>query len=114
MLDRGSQQTQRWFLFNYTATTEIYALSLHDALPICRHLPAARHAPGGPQVEQHCAPAPLGEATLAPLRVPEGEVGHAQRSFGDRERGHFPARQWRQTLRQLDCGRTGGVGRIAL
>ena len=25
------------FLFNDTATTEIYTLSLHDALPICRH-----------------------------------------------------------------------------
>src|SRR5438105_15269793 len=24
----------RFFLFNYTATTEIYTLSLHDALPI--------------------------------------------------------------------------------
>src|SRR5260363_284871 len=24
------------FFFNYTATTEIYTLSLHDALPICR------------------------------------------------------------------------------
>src|SRR3712207_8120559 len=30
--------------FNDTATTEIYTLSLHDALPIC-HL---RHDPGGP------------------------------------------------------------------
>src|SRR5690242_21329999 len=24
------------FIFNHTATTEIYTLSLHDALPICR------------------------------------------------------------------------------
>src|SRR6266511_6372701 len=30
------------FFFNYTATTEIYTLSLHDALPISRDLP-----PGG-------------------------------------------------------------------
>src|SRR5258707_9782689 len=30
----------RWlvFFFNDTATTEIYTLSLHDALPICREL----------------------------------------------------------------------------
>src|SRR5438874_11314272 len=27
------------FCFNDTATTEIYTLSLHDALPICRSLP---------------------------------------------------------------------------
>src|SRR3712207_8275986 len=30
-----------FFFFNDTATTEIYTLSLHDALPICR--PLARH-----------------------------------------------------------------------
>ena len=26
-----------FFFFNDTATTEIYTLSLHDALPICMH-----------------------------------------------------------------------------
>src|ERR1022692_5334252 len=31
-----------FFFFNDTATTEIYTLSLHDALPICQH----RHGPG--------------------------------------------------------------------
>src|SRR3712207_8254268 len=30
-----------FFFFNDTATTEIYALSLHDALPICRYEPTA-------------------------------------------------------------------------
>src|SRR3712207_7951902 len=33
-------RTMLFFFFNDTATTEIYTLSLHDALPICR--PAAR------------------------------------------------------------------------
>src|SRR5256885_16556476 len=33
-----------FFFFNDTATTEIYTLSLHDALPISRH--AGHHAPG--------------------------------------------------------------------
>src|SRR3712207_7403796 len=34
------------FFFNDTATTEIYTLSLHDALPICFPLPAPRfHSP---------------------------------------------------------------------
>src|SRR5256885_13996312 len=28
-----------FFFFNDTATTEIYTLSLHDALPICHHAP---------------------------------------------------------------------------
>src|SRR5256885_12224831 len=41
-----------FFFFNDTATTEIYTLSLHDALPICgrvfRHPRHARHGrPGG-------------------------------------------------------------------
>src|SRR3712207_6849155 len=30
------------FFFNDTATTEIYTLSLHDALPICVHQPLER------------------------------------------------------------------------
>src|SRR3712207_7153207 len=30
------------FFFNDTATTEIYTLSLHDALPICRSGPPSR------------------------------------------------------------------------
>src|SRR5262245_5210964 len=79
-----------------------------------RHLLAAGHAPGGPQIEQHRAPAPIGEAVLVPPRVPEGEVGQAQRRIGDRERGHFPARQRRQALRQVDRAGAGGIGRIAL
>src|SRR3712207_6943372 len=33
-----------FFFFNDTATTEIYTLSLHDALPICRR---GRHAQRG-------------------------------------------------------------------
>src|SRR2546430_17514885 len=45
-----------FFFFNDTATTEIYTLSLHDALPICaggrgdalRHLREARHGAEGP------------------------------------------------------------------
>src|SRR3712207_8326446 len=37
-----------YFFFNDTATTEIYTLSLHDALPICVHrgLPGARERAG--------------------------------------------------------------------
>src|SRR3989442_15076205 len=36
-----------FFFFNDTATTEIYTLSLHDALPISRHARRVRD-PGGP------------------------------------------------------------------
>src|SRR2546422_7624726 len=54
-----------FFFFNDTATTEIYTLSLHDALPIClplpryrrpRHLLAWQHHDGGPLDAGHsCA-----------------------------------------------------------
>src|SRR2546422_11530378 len=36
-----------FFFFNDTATTEIYTLSLHDALPISDTRPAARAGSGG-------------------------------------------------------------------
>src|SRR3712207_7316696 len=35
--------SELFFFFNDTATTEIYTLSLHDALPIC----SGRSSPGG-------------------------------------------------------------------
>src|SRR3989442_13169993 len=34
-----------FFFFNDTATTEIYTLSLHDALPISRRVDGHRHLP---------------------------------------------------------------------
>src|SRR5690554_7672233 len=52
-----------FFFFNDTASTEIYTLSLHDALPICRHHVLGRHAaparrleaepPGTARSEEH-------------------------------------------------------------
>src|SRR2546422_5934141 len=45
-----------FFFFNDTATTEIYTLSLHDALPICSarasSMPAARCRRGGPSASR--------------------------------------------------------------
>src|SRR3989442_14169249 len=35
-----------FFFFNDTATTEIYTLSLHDALPISRNTPLVKRASG--------------------------------------------------------------------
>src|SRR2546429_6062201 len=47
-----------FFFFNDTATTEIYTLSLHDALPISDgidgHAAAARAAPGRLAAARHC------------------------------------------------------------
>src|SRR2546430_13021854 len=35
---RYRMESMLFFFFNDTATTEIYTLSLHDALPICPHV----------------------------------------------------------------------------
>src|SRR5256885_9467837 len=53
-----------FFFFNDTATTEIYTLSLHDALPICRSCrgagrarpPRARSRRGGRPRPRGCRP----------------------------------------------------------
>src|SRR2546426_7645883 len=49
-----------FFFFNDTATTEIYTLSLHDALPIClRHGTSdQRGAPGAPRQRPRRQPRP--------------------------------------------------------
>src|SRR5260221_7522495 len=52
------------FFFNDTATTEIYTLSLHDALPICADRPARRrlgrpwHPRAGPTAVGQTRPGP--------------------------------------------------------
>src|SRR2546429_1007877 len=55
-----------FFFFNDTATTEIYTLSLHDALPICRRaaVPADARAARAYALRRH-PPLPLGRARAA-------------------------------------------------
>src|SRR2546425_12204903 len=51
-----------FFFFNDTATTEIYTLSLHDALPIwVRRRPRARQQHGVPLAGAHRGPDPARE-----------------------------------------------------
>src|SRR2546430_10109733 len=45
MLELFNQLSVAFFFFNDTATTEIYTLSLHDALPICRAITPGRSPP---------------------------------------------------------------------
>src|SRR3712207_9466055 len=45
-----------FFFFNDTATTEIYTLSLHDALPICSHSLAALLQADGYKVGLYTSP----------------------------------------------------------
>src|SRR3712207_8406289 len=47
-----------FFFFNDTATTEIYTLSLHDALPICRRRPRGRDGPVRPPARRWRWPGP--------------------------------------------------------
>src|SRR5690554_7065396 len=51
-LFRPSYRVFTFFFFNDTATTEIYTLSLHDALPICdgNRIMAKQKIDGGPSV----------------------------------------------------------------
>src|SRR3712207_8612964 len=68
------------FFFNDTATTEIYTLSLHDALPICRPLPLAggsapaRPRAAGPDRPCLCRAAQSGLCLLSrPAACPRSE-----------------------------------------
>src|SRR3712207_8810068 len=68
-----------FFFFNDTATTEIYTLSLHDALPIC---PAVRASRGG---IRRRAPALSGWPTMSPsIRVGSTAPRWTARSSGHR------------------------------
>src|SRR3712207_9068767 len=65
---RISRDSDSCFFFNDTATTEIYTLSLHDALPICQRRVVealAQH----PRAEPHPDEA-LVEVRRAPVREP--------------------------------------------
>src|SRR2546422_3484694 len=70
-----------FFFFNDTATTEIYTLSLHDALPICQHgrtrsgLSRSDHGGGGSRREAHQA-----VRRPRPVRAcgPDGQAGGAR------------------------------------
>src|SRR3712207_7444800 len=67
------------FFFNDTATTEIYTLSLHDALPICDQADAAAVA----DVCRHLDGMPLA-LELAAARVAALPVGELAARMGDR------------------------------
>src|SRR3712207_7678920 len=81
-----------FFFFNDTATTEIYTLSLHDALPICicqraggcrawSLAPACRRHPGGEHHPEHPHPEISGWRRCAEQRQRQrqlhGQIGRA-------------------------------------
>src|SRR3712207_8924147 len=75
----------RVFFFNDTATTEIYTLSLHDALPIC----GDGHEP---------SPARGGQGHSARGAGPPMAGHHHRGSGGDRSEEHTSELQSRQYL----------------
>src|SRR3712207_5466373 len=85
-----------FFFFNDTATTEIYTLSLHDALPISRGAPERGRGPEGrhrPRLPQGCSRARHGRADLRPRpgeRAPDPGRPRTPRPKPDRPRDRPP------------------------
>ena len=74
----------RCFFFNDTATTEIYTLSLHDALPICKNGKGKKVEKA---LEEHCT-------TIYQI-LPSGRIERQQRFFDDvlgkfHDKSHYP------------------------
>src|SRR5690348_18452247 len=68
-----------FFFFNDTATTEIYTLSLHDALPICRfRSPAAGSVPRHtPRTDRLGRFAPAGDRKSTRLNSSHPSISYA-------------------------------------
>src|SRR5713101_2306445 len=78
---RSYSQFPLFFFFNDTATTEIYTLSLHDALPICAHRGVGGAARERDAVERHAL-----DATPEELRLLGGESAGVDAHPGDLRR----------------------------
>src|SRR5215217_9245384 len=97
-----------FFFFNDTATTEIYTLSLHDALPICdevRDELARRHEGYGVAVAATAQTMSLRGAVRVAARAlghTPGEIDdlsrHVPTRFRDRGRTYTPLSGWEEAL----------------
>src|SRR2546426_7257512 len=121
-----------FFFFNDTATTEIYTLSLHDALPISQVRGGELHATGGARIGAHRA-RPLHRCLLCEpaehlprrlrhvflrehdLQVSGAVAQHHEPDLPRRARGHHPTarghdvtRECRQLLDAMEGGHGGG------
>src|SRR3712207_7101136 len=91
------------FFFNDTATTEIYTLSLHDALPIWAAHRAGRRSPRGPRPRapgrRSARRPPAASPRWTPRLPPElGVEGLPQRLAEERSEEHTSELQSRQYL----------------
>src|SRR3712207_8892637 len=91
------RDSKYFFFFNDTATTEIYTLSLHDALPIFRPDPGAVHRLHGQRLRADGSASALLPARRPPdaARVP---LPRARRHPGLRSEEHTSELQSRQYL----------------
>src|SRR3712207_7723148 len=83
------------FFFNDTATTEIYPLSLHDALPICRRSTRARmtsSTPGG--TSPAAPPAPASGSTSSRATSPTKNGLPPVRSRSEEHTSELQSRQY--------------------
>src|SRR3712207_8305443 len=85
-----------FFFFNDTATTEIYTLSLHDALPISAH---PRRSPGSsPAAGDPCRPSARGSPRWLPPCPAPGRDRWRRSPPGARSEEHTSELQSRQYL----------------
>src|SRR3712207_7354766 len=77
-----------FFFFNDTATTEIYTLSLHDALPICRLHRLGAHPPAPRQRRPARRPPPR------PGRPAQGAPGGLNRCRSEEHTSELQSRQY--------------------
>ena len=76
--ERGGGRKVVFFFFNDTATTEIYTLSLHDALPISNGVELICAAVTGEQVREHVSFQLLEEEALAAILRSEEHTSELQ------------------------------------
>src|SRR3712207_8592746 len=76
-----------FFFFNDTATTEIYTLSLHDALPIWRPPTCTSSA-------RTCAPAAAWATSTRPARSPTGQPAPSRPPRSEEHTSELQSRQY--------------------
>src|SRR3982750_5023490 len=93
----------RFFFFNDTATTEIYTLSLHDALPICQVTLQARTVGGReheaamlrrPRSEEHTSELQSRSDLVCRLLLEQKQQRSGRRARRVRGCGVWEARRW--------------------
>src|SRR3712207_8542836 len=81
--------TYSFFFFNDTATTEIYTLSLHDALPICSSRPAC-----GPTCPERTSSTPARTSTRSTSARTAASSPWARSSRSEEHTSELQSRQY--------------------